>query len=67
MVLKLIFTNETNEIIEDYVELDDKRDTQPITSVLVATSEDLSTAGAVLKDEALIEQYGEHWLKIYSF
>ena len=65
--LEFIFTNETNEIIEDYVELDDKRDTQPITSVLVATSEDLSTAGAVLKDEALIEQYGEHWLKIYSY
>ena len=65
--LEFIFTNETNEIIEDYVELDDKRDTQPITSVLVATSEDLETAGAVLKDEALIEQYGEHWLKIYSY
>lgn len=65
--LEFIFTNETNEIIEDYVELDDKRDTQPITSVLVATSEELATAGAVLKDEALIEQYGEHWLKIYSY
>lgn len=65
--LEFIFTNETNEIIEDYVELDDKRDTHPITSVLVATSEDLETAGAVLKDEALIEQYGEHWLKIYSY
>ncbi len=65
--LEFIFTNETDEIIEDYVELEDKRDTQPITSVLVATSEDLETAGAVLKDEALIEQYGEHWLKIYSY
>ena len=65
--LEFIFTNETNEIIEDYVELDDKRDTQPITSVLVAPSEDLATAGAVLKDETLIEQYGEHWLKIYSY
>ena len=65
--LEFIFTNETNEIIEDYVELDDKRDTWPITSVLVAPSEDLATAGAVLKDEALIEQYGEHWLKIYSY
>ena len=46
--LEFIFTNETNEIIEDYVELDDKRDTWPITSVLVATSEDLETAGAVM-------------------
>ena len=65
--LEFIFTNETNEIIEDYIELNNKRDTHPITSVLVATSEDLETAGAVLKDEALIEQYGEHWLKIYSY
>ena len=65
--LEFIFQNETNEIIEDYVELDDKRDTHPITSVLVATSEDLETAGAVMKDENLIKQYGEHWLKIYSY
>lgn len=65
--LEFIFTNETNEIIEDYIELNNKRDTHPITSVLVAISEDLETAGAVLKDEALIEKYGEHWLKIYSY
>ena len=65
--LEFIFTNETNEIIEDYVELDDKRDTWPITSVLVATSEDLETAGAVKKDQSLIDKYGEHWLKIYSY
>lgn len=65
--LEFIFQNETNEILEDYIELDDKRDTHPITSVLVAISEDLETAGAVMKDESLIEQYGEHWLKIYSY
>lgn len=64
--LEFIFKNETDEIIEDYVELDDKRDAQPITSVLVAPSEELATAGAVMKDETLIEQYGEHWLKIYD-
>ena len=64
--LEFIFTNETDEIIEDYVELDDKRDTQPITSVLVAPSEELATAGAVMKDQTLINQYGEHWLKIYD-
>lgn len=64
--LEFIFTNETDEIIEDYVELDDKRDTQPITSVLVAPSKDLETAGAVMKDQILINQYGEHWLKIYD-
>lgn len=64
--LEFIFTNETDEIIEDYVELNDKRDTQPITSVLVAPSEELATAGAVKKDQTLINQYGEHWLKIYD-
>lgn len=64
--LEFIFTNETDEIIEDYVELDDKRDTHPITSVLVAPSEELATAGAVMKDQTLINQYGEHWLKIYD-
>lgn len=64
--LEFIFTNETDEIIEDYVELDDKRDTQPLTSVLVAPSKDLESAGAVMKDQALINQYGEHWLKIYD-
>lgn len=64
--LEFIFTNETDEIIEDYVELDDKRDTQPITSVLVAPSKDLESAGAVMKDQTLINQYGEHWLKIYD-
>ena len=64
--LEFIFTNETDEIIEDYVELDDKRDTNPITSVLVAPSKDLESAGAVMKDQILINQYGEHWLKIYD-
>ena len=64
--LEFIFTNETDEIIEDYVELDDKRDTQSITSVLVAPSKELATAGAVMKDQTLINQYGEHWLKIYD-
>lgn len=65
--LELIFTKETDEIIEDYVELEDKRDTQPITSVLIAQSEDLAEAGAVRKDQTLISQYGEHWLKIYDY
>ena len=55
------------EVIEDYIDLDDKRDTQPITSVLVATSKDLESAGAVRKDQDLINKYGEHWLKIYDY
>lgn len=61
--LELIFTKETDEIIEDYVELEDKRDTRPITSLSIGTSQ-VQGQNAVIKDEALIEQYGEHWLEI---
>ena len=65
--LQFLLKSETNEIIEDYVELDDKRDTKPITCVLIATSEDLKEAGAVKKDANLIQKYGENWLKIYDY
>lgn len=61
--LELIFAKETNEIIEDYVELEDKRDTQPITSVSIGSS-DIDGENVVLKDQELIDQYGEHWLII---
>ena len=61
--LELIFTKETDEIIEDYVDLEDKRDTRPITSVSIGTSQ-VDGQSAIIKDEALIEQYGEHWLVI---
>ncbi|MEE1282791.1 MAG: hypothetical protein UHK60_11190 [Acutalibacteraceae bacterium] len=61
--LELIFTKETDEIIEDYVELEDKRDTRPITSLSIGTSQ-VQGQNAVIKDEVLIEQYGEHWLEI---
>jgi hypothetical protein len=36
--LELIYEEETNEIIEDYEDLDDKRDTKPITSVSIGSS-----------------------------
>ena len=61
--LELVFTKQTNEIIEDYVDLEDKRDTRPITSLSIGTSA-VEGQNAVIKDEALIEQYGEHWLEI---
>lgn len=61
--LEFIFTKETNEIIEDYVDLEDKRDTRPITSLSIGTSA-VQGQNAVIKDETLIEQYGEHWLEI---
>ena len=61
--LELLFTKETDEIIEDYIDLEDKRDTRPITSLSIGTSA-VEGQNAVIKDETLIEQYGEHWLEI---
>ena len=61
--LEFIFTKQTNEIIEDYVDLEDKRDTKPITSLSIGTSQ-VEGQNAVIKDEDLIAQYGEHWLEI---
>lgn len=61
--LKLKFYEETDEVIEDYVDLDDKRDTQPITSVSLGMS-DVDGEAVIRKDQTLIEQYGEHWLII---
>lgn len=55
------------DTIDDYVNLDDKRDTKPITCVLVATNKDLEEAGAIRKDQNLIKKYGENWLKIYDY
>jgi hypothetical protein len=52
------------ELIEDYVDLDDKRDTRPITCV------ELGFKGVegnpVRKDDDLIALYGENWLRIYD-
>lgn len=61
--LKLLFATDTDEILEDYIELDDKRDTQPITSVSIGMSQ-VEGVEAILRDEELIEEYGEHWLTI---
>lgn len=61
--LTFILQNETDEIIEDYVELSDKRDTQPITCVAIG-NRDITGENVVLKDEDLIALYGENWLVI---
>lgn len=61
--LELLFNTSTNEIIEDYVDLEDKRDTQPITSVSIGLS-NIKGENVVLKDQNLIDEYGEHWLII---
>lgn len=51
------------EIIEDYTNLNDKRDTQPITCLSIGTSQ-VQEQNAIIKDEELIKKYGEHWLII---
>jgi len=61
--LQLLFYTNTNEIIEDYVELEDKRDTHPITCLRIGTSQ-VEGQGAEIKDDELIEEYGENWLVI---
>ena len=63
--LELLFFNNTDEVLEDYSDLDDKRDTQPITSVAIGFSQ-IEGEDVVRQDQSLIEQYGEHWLKIYD-
>ena len=59
--LKLLFYETTNEVLEDYTDLDDKRDTHPITSVSIGSSQ-VEGQEAILRDDDLITQYGEHWL-----
>lgn len=61
--LQLLLYTDTSEIIEDYVELEDKRDTHPITCLRIGTSQ-VEGQGAEIKDDELIEQYGENWLVI---
>ena len=61
--LQLLLYTDTSEIIEDYVELEDKRDTHPITWLRIGTSK-VEGQGAEIKDDELIEQYGENWLVI---
>ena len=63
--LELLFFNNTDEVLEDYSDLDDKRDTQPITSVAIGFSQ-IDGEDVIRQDQSLIEEYGEHWLRIYD-
>lgn len=57
----LVFKEQTNEIIEDYTELEDKRDTHPITCLRLGMSE-VEGENVDIKDPELVEEYGENWL-----
>ena len=57
----LIFNEITNETIEDYVELEDKRDTHPWTCLRLGTSQ-VDGENVDYIDDNLVEEYGENWL-----
>ena len=59
----LVFNEITNDIIDDYTELEDKRDTHPITCVRLGMS-NIQGENVDLKDDELVEEYGENWLII---
>lgn len=57
----LVFTEQTNDIIEDYTDLEDKRDTHPWTCLRLGTS-NIDGENVDYIDDDLVEQYGENWL-----
>ena len=59
--LKLFTIEQTNEIIEDYTELDDKRDTHPITIVQLGMSQVQGVEVEAIWEEG-VELYGENYL-----
>lgn len=59
--LKLTYYNDEFDIIEDYVELEDKRDTHPWTCLRLGMS-NIDGENVDYIDEDLVEQYGENWL-----
>ena len=61
----LMLEEQTDEIIEEYTDLEDKRDTSPITCVSMGMS-NIQGQDITRKDTDLIQQYGENWLKIYD-
>lgn len=57
----LVFNEITQDVIEDYVELEDKRDTHPWTCLRLGVS-NIDGENVDYIDEDLVEQYGENWL-----
>lgn len=51
------------EEVDDYISLDDKRDTQPITCMSLGFS-NIDGEEIIRKDNDLIALYGENWLRI---
>lgn len=57
----LVFTNDTTDIIEDYTELEDKRDTHPWTCLRLGMSQ-IEGENVDYIDDELVQEYGENWL-----
>ena len=56
-----VFAEQTNEVIEDYTDLEDKRDTHPWTCLRLGVS-NIDGENVDLIDQELVEEYGENWL-----
>ena len=57
----LVFNETTGDIIEDYVELEDKRDTHPWTCLRLG-SNIIQGQNVDYIDDELVAEYGENWL-----
>ena len=57
----LVFNEITQDVIEDYVELEDKRDTHPWTCLRLGVS-NIDGENVDYIDQELVEEYGENWL-----
>ena len=59
--LELTYYNNELDIIEDYTELEDKRDTHPWTCLRLGMSQ-IDGENVDYIDQELVEEYGENWL-----
>ena len=59
--LKISYYNDELDIVEDYTELEDKRDTHPWTCLRLGTTQ-IEGNNLDYIDQELVEKYGENWL-----
>ena len=59
--LKISYYNNELEIVEDYTELEDKRDTHPWTCLRLGTTQ-IEGNNLDYIDQDLVDKYGENWL-----
>jgi hypothetical protein len=59
--LKISYYNDDLDIVEDYTELEDKRDTHPWTCLRLGTTQ-IDGNNLDYIDQDLVDKYGENWL-----